>query len=85
VNRRRIGLRLEGTQIPSAGTPVRHGGEEVGRITSAAFSPTLQAPIAMAILKRAAAVVDTRVELEIAAATVPAVVVEPPFVAPPEE
>ena len=54
--RRRVGLRIEGRQ------PVREGamavdaeGNEVGKVTSGGFSPSLEAPIAMAYVPAAMA------------------------------
>jgi aminomethyltransferase len=55
--RKRVGLRVDGRQ------PVREGamvldseGSEVGKVTSGGFSPSLEAPIAMAYLPAASAV-----------------------------
>jgi folate-binding protein YgfZ len=52
VNRLLIGLRCSGTTIPETATPLSAGGKEVGRITSAAWSPRLQAPLALAYVRR---------------------------------
>jgi aminomethyltransferase len=61
---RRVGLIVEGRQ------PVREGalvlddeGNEVGRVTSGGFAPTVQKPIAMAYVPTAMAEVGTRVTL----------------------
>lgn len=61
---RRVGLIVEGRQ------PVREGalvlddeGNEVGRVTSGGFAPTVQRPIAMAYVPVAMAEVGTRVTL----------------------
>ena len=51
--RKLIGLELVGRGIPRQGFPVRLGGEEVGRVTSGTFSPTLARPLAMALVERA--------------------------------
>jgi aminomethyltransferase len=48
--RLRVGLRLEGRQPARAQSPVYCEGEEVGRVTSGGFSPTLEVAIAMALL-----------------------------------
>lgn len=50
VTRALVGLRAA-TQLV-AGAIVEAEGREIGRVTSAAFSPALQAPVALAILKR---------------------------------
>ncbi|HWT13122.1 MAG TPA: glycine cleavage system aminomethyltransferase GcvT [Allosphingosinicella sp.] len=62
--RKRVGLAVEGRQ------PVREGalvvdaeGSEVGKVTSGGFSPTLEAPIAMAYVPLAHAAVGTAVSL----------------------
>jgi len=62
--RKRVGLAIEGRQ------PVREGaimvdaeGNEVGKVTSGGFSPSLEAPIAMAYVPLAYAVLGTSVSL----------------------
>jgi aminomethyltransferase len=62
--RKRVGLAVEGRQ------PVREGammvddeGNEVGKVTSGGFSPSLEAPIAMAYVPLAYAAPGTRVSL----------------------
>ena len=78
---RRVGLRVEGRQ------PVREGamvldaeGNEVGRVTSGGFSPTLQAPIAMAYVPVASAGPGARVTLSQRGKLFPAEVAAMPFV-----
>jgi aminomethyltransferase len=62
---KRVGLNVEGRQ------PVREGalvldseGEEIGRITSGTFSPTLQRPIAMGYVATALSAPGTKLTLE---------------------
>ncbi|HEX8654276.1 MAG TPA: glycine cleavage T C-terminal barrel domain-containing protein, partial [Allosphingosinicella sp.] len=62
--RRRVGLAVEGRQ------PVREGafvvdrdGDEVGKVTSGGFSPTLEAPIAMAYVPAASAEPGSEIRL----------------------
>ncbi len=52
VVRRLVGLKLDGTTLPARGDLVRAGDREVGRITSAVFSPTLDGPIALGYVHR---------------------------------
>jgi folate-binding protein YgfZ len=52
VARRLVGLRMDGHGVPAPGTMVRSGDREIGQITSAAFSPALNSPIALAYLHR---------------------------------
>ena len=50
VPRRLVGLKVEGRRVPRDGCIVRKDGEDVGFVTSGTFSPTLDRPIAMALL-----------------------------------
>jgi folate-binding protein YgfZ len=52
VARRLVGLLPEGDAVPAVGASVAADGKAVGRITSAAWSPALSRPIAMAIVHR---------------------------------
>jgi glycine cleavage system T protein len=52
VNRRLIGLRILGAGVPQGGAIVRVEGKEVGAVTSAAESPALGRPIALAYVRR---------------------------------
>lgn len=51
-SKRRVGLVLEGKRPARQGSPVLVGGQVVGEVTSGTFSPTLQKPIAMALVSR---------------------------------
>lgn len=51
----RIGLTLEGRRVAREGTPVLSDGQPAGVVTSGTFSPTLQCPIALALIDPAAA------------------------------
>ena len=54
--RKRVGLRIEGRQPVREGALVVDGeGNEVGKVTSGGFSPSLEAPIAMAYVPTAMA------------------------------
>ena len=48
--RQRIGLLIEGRQAAREGAAVLSGGREVGVVTSGGFSPSLERPIAMALV-----------------------------------
>ena len=52
VNRVLAGVRFQQKTIPEAGAPLSADGKEIGRVTSAAWSPKLDAPLAMALLRR---------------------------------
>ncbi len=55
VNKLLVGLELDAAEPPAAGTAVEHAGHEVGRLTSAVFSPRRGKVAAFAILRREAA------------------------------
>jgi aminomethyltransferase len=50
--RKLIGLEIDGKGIPRQGFPVMLDGEEVGKVTSGTYSPSLGKPLAMALVKR---------------------------------
>jgi folate-binding protein YgfZ len=54
VNRKLSGLRLAraGVEAPAPGSPVLHGDEEAGTVTSSALSPAFGGALALAYLKR---------------------------------
>ncbi len=52
VNKILRGVRLAGETIPAAGTTLQHEGTDVGQIMSAVFSPRLNAPLALAYVRR---------------------------------
>jgi len=51
IQRRLVGLELEGRRIARQGTPVKLNGKVVGEVSSGTFSPTLQKSIAMAFVE----------------------------------
>ena len=75
----RIGLRLEGKRVPREGFALLHADEEIGHVSSGTFSPTLQVPIAMGLVKPGNVIVGDTVDVDIRGRTVPAEVVELPF------
>ena len=75
VARKLMGLRIESGAVPSAGTPVRDGTRDIGRVTSSARSPAAQQPIALAYLHRDFLTPGTTVSVDGATA----VVTELPF------
>jgi aminomethyltransferase len=50
VPRRLVGLFVDGKRVPREGCAVRSGGGDAGVVTSGTFSPTLDRPIAMALV-----------------------------------
>ncbi len=77
--RRLIGLVVEGRGIARHGYPVHVGDRRSGIVTSGTQSPTLGVPIAMAYVAPGDAEPDTRLEIQIRDARVPARVVPLPF------
>ena len=77
---RRVGLALEGRQAAREGALVFAGEEEVGRVTSGGFSPSLNHPIAMAYVNAAHAADGTALTIEVRGKRLPARVVPMPFV-----
>ncbi len=51
VPRRLVGLAVEGRRVPREGCRILTGDEDVGFVTSGTFSPTLDRPIAMALVR----------------------------------
>lgn len=76
---RLVGIALEGA-IPRHGYSVLRDGEEVGKVASGTFSPTLQTGIATAYLPLAMCEPGTKVEVEVRKKVVTGVVTRMPFV-----
>jgi aminomethyltransferase len=79
VQRRLVGLELQGRAIARHGYPLLHNGEPVGEISSGSWSPTLNKAIALAYVPTALAKLGTTVAVEIRGKAEPAVVVRRPF------
>lgn len=80
VTRRQVGLLTEGRRIPRHNARVLFNGQPVGEITSGGFSPTLDRPIAMAIVAIPATKIGTEMEVELGGgSTTKATVVKLPF------
>ncbi|MCE5231000.1 glycine cleavage system aminomethyltransferase GcvT [bacterium] len=80
VTHRQVGLLTEGRRIPRHLARVLYNGQPVGEITSGGFSPTLDRPIAMALVATAQTKIGTELEVELGpGATTKATVVKLPF------
>jgi folate-binding protein YgfZ len=79
VNKRLVGLAVEGGLTPRVESRILYQGRETGRITSAVFSPQLRTPIALGYVRREATAPGTRVEIESSGSAASAVVTELPF------
>jgi len=73
----RAGLSLDGRRVAREGTPVLSDGVSVGVVTSGTFSPTLQHPIALALIDPA--VLDSALALDLRGKALPAKAAPLPF------
>jgi tRNA-modifying protein YgfZ len=60
VNRQLVAVRFEANSLPERGAELSLDGATVGAVTSASWSPTLGAPIALAMVRRGANATGTR-------------------------
>jgi aminomethyltransferase len=74
VNRRLAELRFFGADAPASGTKLLYGGNEIGNVTSSAFSPGLGQPIGLGYLRREHSAIGTRMD----ASGISAEVIAPP-------
>lgn len=79
VQKRLVGLKLQGRAIARHGYPVLHAGQPVGEVTSGSWSPTLAEPIALAYVPAALATLGTELAVGIRGREEPAQVVRRPF------
>ncbi len=82
VAKKLVGLALDGTQVPCAGTKLVAGDKEVGRVTSAALSPALGRAIALGYVHRDYLEPGTALEAVLGDHRTTATVTALPFVAP---
>src|SRR5690606_10869268 len=81
ASRLRAGIRFDGRLPAREGAPlVDAAGNPIGRVTSGGFSPTLEAPIALAFLPPEAAAEGARVTAIVRDRPVTGTVVKLPFV-----
>jgi len=83
VARKLAGLSIEGDTVPAAGAAISGGGKEIGRVTSAVMSPSLGRPVALGYVHRDFVEPGTAVAIAAGDASLPATVVELPFVREP--
>ena len=79
LQRRLVGLQMQGRNIARHGYAVMHQGKPVGQVTSGTLSPTLNAPIALAYVPAELATVGQLLEVEVRGKPYPAEVVKRPF------
>lgn len=79
VQRRLVGLQMQGRNIARHGYPVFYDGQSVGEVTSGTQSPTLGIAIALAYVPTALSQPGQAIDVEIRGKLYPAVVVKKPF------
>jgi aminomethyltransferase len=79
VEKRLIGLEMQGRHIARHGYPVVHEGQAVGEVTSGTLSLTLGKAIALAYVPTSLSKIGQQLEVEIRGKTYPATVVKKPF------
>ena len=80
ANRCRVGLEIRGDVLPCKGDLLKQGDKEVGMITSATFSPTLQKALAMGYVRREYTATGTELVLKLSSGETIATVSKLPFV-----
>jgi folate-binding protein YgfZ len=81
VAKQLVGLAVDGATTPSPADPIVAGDKEVGRVTSAVFSPSLDRPIALGYVSRDHVAAGTGVVIVHAGGALAAEVANLPFVA----
>lgn len=79
VERRLVGIEMQGRYIARHGYPVLYEGKSIGEVTSGTLSPTLGKAIALAYVPTRLSKIGQQLEVEIRGKTYPAVVVKKPF------
>jgi len=72
VKRKLIGFRMEGREIARPGYPILKSGQEVGRVTSGGYAPTLGVNIGLGYVPVELSAIDTGIEILIRNRPVPA-------------
>ncbi|HEY9837156.1 MAG TPA: glycine cleavage system aminomethyltransferase GcvT, partial [Vampirovibrionales bacterium] len=79
VEKRLVGLEMQGRHIARHGYPVKHEGQVVGEVTSGTLSLTLGKAIALAYVPTNLSKIGQQLEVEIRGKSYPALVVKKPF------
>ena len=79
VERRLVGIQMQGRHIARHGYPVLHEGTSVGEVTSGTLSPTLGKAIALAYVPTQLSKIGQQLEVEIRGKSYPAILVKKPF------
>jgi aminomethyltransferase len=79
VERRLVGIQMQGRHIARHGYRVLHEGTSVGEVTSGTLSPTLGKAIALAYVPTPLSKIGQQLEVEIRGKAYPAILVKKPF------
>lgn len=79
VEKRLVGIEMQGRYIARHGYRVIYDGQAVGEVTSGTLSPTLGKAISLAYVPRKLAKIGQKLEVEIRGKSYPGVVVKKPF------
>jgi aminomethyltransferase len=79
VEKRLVGIEMQGRYIARHGYPVIYDGQTVGEVTSGTLSPTLGKAVSLAYVKTKLAKIGQKLEVEIRGKSYPGVVVKKPF------
>lgn len=79
VEKRLVGIEMQGRYIARHGYPVIYDNQIIGEITSGTLSPTLGKAISLAYVPRKLAKIGQKLEIEIRGKSYPGVVVKKPF------
>jgi folate-binding protein YgfZ len=85
VNKKLVGLSLQGSEPARAGESILAGDKEVGAITSSVNSPALGRPIALGYVHRDAWTSGTKLVVKHAGSVIPAKVTDLPFIGPKQQ
>lgn len=80
VARKLVGIRLDKGTLPKGGEPIANEGKEVGRLTSVAWSPGVEAGLALGFVKSNFAEPGTKVNVGTPTAQLAGVVAALPFI-----
>lgn len=79
VEKRLVGLQMEGRYIARHGYPVLHENQVVGEVTSGTLSPTLGKPVSLAYVPTNLSNIGQQLDVEIRGKYYPGVIVKKPF------
>jgi len=79
VKRKLIGFQVEGREIPRPGYQIQRSGQEVGKVTSGGYAPTLGINIGLGYVPLELSAIDTVIDIMIRSRAVPARIVNKRF------